>query len=470
MLPALPELLSLPLLILVAAAGDRGNGGARSRWWIAGVILGLPLLQLVPLPPELWVSLPGRRSVADAYATAGSAPPWLPVSLAPAATERFWLALLPPVALFLAVPHLDEAARRRLAHLAILVGLVSVGLGLGQIAGGPDSPLRLYATASRSDAVGLFANRNHHATFLALLVVLAGALSARRGGLPLAERAWLAATGSVFLLGIAASGSRAGLLLGVGACLAVAWILGTAGAVAGRSRSVAVWGGIAAAPLLVGLAVFGAATLRLQAEAVSGDLRWQIARGTWRAVTEVFPVGGGFGSFERLYARTEGPEELIPAVVNNAHNDWLELVLEGGLPALLLLACALTALLRATVSRAAGRENPFRRAALAALWLCALHATVDYPLRTMSVSLILALACGLGTAEFARSPASARRPPAASGARASSDEAGTGSSRTMRQDQKSRALFDGNAIGQRLRRRRSRDESGATLPDPGRAG
>lgn len=398
MLPALPELLSLPLLILAAAAGARGDRAARARWWIAGAILGLPLLQLVPLPPDLWVSLPGRRSVADAYATAGSALPWLPVSLTPAATWRFWLALLPPVALFLAVPHLDAAARRRLAHLAVAIGLLSVVLGLGQIAGGPESPLRLYAAASRRDAVGLFANRNHHAAFLALLIVLGGALFASRRGLPLAQRTWLVAAGALLLLGVAASGSRAGLLLGLGACLAVAWILAAAGAPGRRTRSVAVQAAIAAVPLLVGLAIFGAATLRLGTETVSDDLRWRIARGTWHALVEVFPVGGGFGSFERLYARTERPEDLIPAVVNNAHDDWLELVLEGGLPVLLLLAGGLAALMRATVFRPARPAHPFGRAALAALWLCALHAVVDYPLRTMSVSVVLALVCGLACA------------------------------------------------------------------------
>lgn len=419
LLPILPEFLSLPLLLLVAVAGPRGDA-ARARWCIAGALIGLPLLQLVPLPPDLWASLPGRRPIAEAYATAGSALPWLPVSLTPAATERFWLALFPPVALFLAVPHLDEAMRRRFAHLAILIGLFSVVLGLGQVAGGPDSPLRLYSAASRSDAVGVFANRNHHATFLALLVILAGALVAGRGDAALAQRAWLAAAGILLLLGIAASGSRAGLLLGVGACLAVAPILAAGGGRLQR-RSILIWGGIVAVPLLVGLAVFGAATLRLQAEAVSDDLRWQIARGTWRVLVEVFPVGGGFGSFSRLYAMAERPEDLIPAVVNNAHDDWLELVLEGGLPALLLLACGLALLLRATVSRRGGRDTPFGRAALASLWLCALHATVDYPLRTMSVSMILALACGLGAArntEPERGPASARgrRPPVSTGA------------------------------------------------------
>lgn len=394
-LPAIPELLALPLVVLTALEEGGPGAPARSRWWIAAVILGLPAVQLVPLPPFAWTTLPGRGPVAEAYAAAGMSLPWLSTSLTPGATERLCLGLLPAVAIFLAVPHLAPGARDRLMHLAVLLGVLDAVLGLAQVAGGPDSPLRFYATASRSDAVGVFANRNHHAAFLALLVVLAGGLLAERGRGSRAERAWLAAAGSLMLPGIAASGSRAGLALGVGACAAVAWIL-LAGRPAARGRrSGILLGGLVAVPLLAGLAVYGTATLRLGADSVAGDLRWQIARTTWRAVADVFPVGGGLGSFERLYARVERPEDLIPAVVNAAHDDWLELVLEGGLPAALLLAAALAYLVRETLAAGPPAGRAIRGATLAMLWLCAFHATVDYPLRTMAVNLIVALACGL---------------------------------------------------------------------------
>ena len=402
MLPAIPEFLSLPLLVLTATADAGPAARSRPRWWLAAVILGLPAAQLIPLPPQVWTTLPGRAPVAEAYAAAGIALPWLPVSLAPGETERLWLGLLPAVALFLAVPHLARAGRKRLLHLAILLGVIDAVLGLGQIAGGPDSPLRFYATASRTDAVGFFANRNHHATFLASLVVLAGGLLVGHGHVSRAGPRWLAAAGVLMLLGIAASGSRAGLALGLGACVGVAWNVLAARPTKRRGRALLLWGGLAAIPPAIGLAVFGAAAVRSQTDAVTGDLRWQIARTTWRAVAEVFPVGAGLGSFERLYARVERSGDLIPAVVNNAHDDWLELVLEGGLPALLLLGAALAYLIRETFAAGPRPDPPpseraIRSATLAALWLCALHATVDYPLRTMAVNLLVALACGLRT-------------------------------------------------------------------------
>ena len=62
----------------------------------------LPLLQLVRLPPALWTLLPGRDTFSAAYDAAGVSLPWLPISLDPAATWRSFLALIPPIAVFLA--------------------------------------------------------------------------------------------------------------------------------------------------------------------------------------------------------------------------------------------------------------------------------------------------------------------------------------------------------------------------------
>ena len=55
----------------------------------------------------------------------------------------------------------------------VIIAICSVALGLAQLAGGEDSPLRIYAITNRSDPVGLFANANHFATFLLLTMPLA---------------------------------------------------------------------------------------------------------------------------------------------------------------------------------------------------------------------------------------------------------------------------------------------------------
>ena len=170
-----------------------------------------------------------------------------------------------------------------------------------------------------------------------------------------------------------------------------------------------------AAPLVL---LLGFATMFVlpHVDQVAGDLRWQIQRTTWQAILRVFPVGAGFGNFERVYAQVERPDELIAPIINNAHDDWLEVMLEGGLPALLLLLAAVGYLVRETLFTRIGEDGPaYTRAVLsatlAAFWLCAFHSTVDYPLRTMAVNVLLALACGLrvGARGDLREPVAASR-------------------------------------------------------------
>src|SRR5690606_13017155 len=62
-------------------------------------LLAIPALQLIPLPPELWTNLPGRRTAADIIDFA-AAEAWQPITLNREATLRALLNLLPPIALF----------------------------------------------------------------------------------------------------------------------------------------------------------------------------------------------------------------------------------------------------------------------------------------------------------------------------------------------------------------------------------
>jgi O-antigen ligase len=81
--------------------------------------------------------------------------------------------------------------------------------------------------------------------------------------------------------------------------------------------------------------------------------------------------------------------------VNHAHNDYVELWLEGGLPALALAAAALVMvgwqLRKYLRSPDEGRsdEMHYRGLNLGAalsLLLIALHSIVDYPLRTLTIA------------------------------------------------------------------------------------
>ena len=97
-------------------------------------LAALPLLQLVPLPPWLWTRLPNGD--ASAFEATGQAVPWMPLSVSPQATLLVLLSLIPPLAVFLGAVQLSYRERRWLSLVLIGVGIVSVFLGLVQVAQG----------------------------------------------------------------------------------------------------------------------------------------------------------------------------------------------------------------------------------------------------------------------------------------------------------------------------------------------
>ena len=78
---------------------------------------------------------------------------------------------------------LAPAARRRLLMLACVAALPMALLGFAQAAAGRASTLRFYDYHHPIGAIGLFANRNHFADLLAMLLpfVLAFAADAQQG-------------------------------------------------------------------------------------------------------------------------------------------------------------------------------------------------------------------------------------------------------------------------------------------------
>ena len=146
--------------------------------WLPGLIIAivlLPVLHLVPLPPAIWSELPGRGVVADTFRATGMALPWQAISMTPIATLNALLSLMLPVAMLLLCFSLDKAQQAGLLRAVLIIGMASGLLGLLQAIGSPTSPLYLYRITNNGMAVGLFANRNHQAIFLACLLPLLAA-------------------------------------------------------------------------------------------------------------------------------------------------------------------------------------------------------------------------------------------------------------------------------------------------------
>jgi O-antigen ligase len=412
---AIVQLASLALAASVLWQLARGRGEPLPRLPLLLMVLValLPLLQLAPLPPSFWPLLPGRELAVASYVEARMALPWLPVSLDPAATRQAFLSLLPALAIGLAVLALSARHRRRLTLVVLLFAFASVLIGLAQAQLGAAGPLRLFERTS--GAVGLFANRNHYAALMVAAMPFAaawaiGLLADRRPGTGIAATLLLALYAAL-LLGLAMARSRSGLALaGMAglASLALAWA-STAPQSRGRVTRLLL------GALLAGLALMINFALLPMLERLDGDLaadyRWDILAVTARAAQDFLPAGSGFGTFAAIYRLFEPPALLRPFHANHAHNEPVELVLEGGLPALLLilavlgwLAARTVALWRAPPQDGGALDLALARAATVAVWLLLAHSLVDYPLRTTALMGLFALACGLVAA-----PAASRR-------------------------------------------------------------
>ena len=395
------ELGSVAVLWYLAAAstpGGRHPIGLLPALILLGII-ALPMLQLVPLPPELWQELPGRDSAQKLLDLSGLAGRWRPMSLEPGATISTALEMLPALAMFFCVLNLGERDRLRLVWVGVAVGLISAVLGALQKAGGDLSPFILFETPHRDNSPGLFVNRNHQATFLLICMLLtAGAARAHKAE-QAAARGLVSAVAAglilVFAAGVVVTTSRTGFLLLLPAIVASILIVFPV-----RWNWKFALGGLA---LAAGLVALG-----LQSEAVQSTLarfsglddeRTIYWRDTLQAIGQCWPFGSGLGTFPQVHAAVQDIRSVNIQFVNNAHNDYLELVLEGGALAAALIGLGLIYLVVAGVrllrNGRGGEASPIGVAALGAIVVVLLHSIFDYPLRMLSIMALFGLLWGL---------------------------------------------------------------------------
>ena len=400
-LVAILDLMALPLALASAwrLAGSHGVRSVLAPLVLVAVIVLLPLIQLIPLPFELWAGLPGRAALAEALQRAGAAPAALPMSVTPDLTLRSAMALIPPVAVFLASLQMSVGARRRAIEMVLVVVLVSIVLGLLQVATGADSPLRPYADTNLTSAVGFFANRNHQAALLVIAIPLAAAWAVDQGD---KHVRWLAVALAVLAVaGIGAARSRAGILLTAPALLgAVMLILMGAGRHRrGRRQLGIAFGAVALAGALLTAVMAGGGIVERFEDRAESDIRLDALPDVLALADTYAPLGSGIGAFEPAYRVVERTETVGPTFLNHAHNDYAELWVEAGIAGavtvLAFLIWALVAAIGIWRGPARGGAPAYNRAATLVVALLAVHSFVDYPLRTLALAGVFAFACGL---------------------------------------------------------------------------
>lgn len=355
---------------------------------------------------------------AEAAAALGTPLP-AAASVDPAAGETLIMKVVAYGGIFLlAFETGRDRNRARLGFSAIsLAGFAYALYGLFvQFAG--DRTVLWFAKDAYPDSVtSTFINRNAYATY-AGMAVLAGLvplvsevrrltrerLTPLRFLLALSERAspslYLVIAAIITgLVAIALTGSRAGV-----ACFVLALVVFAIGLLIARE--------IRLRTFLVGVALGGAAVVAVLL--LSGDFLakrlltesapearasvFDVAR---LAVAEEPWIGHGLGSFGPAFNRANDGRAVFETYVNLAHNTYLELAVEGGIPALLLslalIGCAVGICFAGLLSR--GRNASMSVAAVAIATLVGAHATVDFGIQMPAVAATFMLLIGVATAQ-----------------------------------------------------------------------
>jgi len=355
----------------------------------ARLLLGLHalvLLQLVPLPPALLkVASPGSFSFYNDPLLVPLAA-WRPISVSPPDTWRGLAFLAGFSLLALAVfRELGEGPWRR----RLLLTVVGAGLAITVVAflqAVSPEPRRIYGLwQPRWDwaVFGPYVNRNHFAGYLVMAAPLAigfalEAVSRLRAAWERRRRGWLllgekegnavarwAAAAMVLVAGLLASQSRGGV-----SAFAAAVLLMPAASRERRTTALGVSLLVALGVLWIGLGGVLSAFVTRGVRASRLDL--------WRDMLPMvprFPVfGDGWNAFATAYPwyQTVWKTDWI----GEAHNDYLQVLLDGGVLGALLVAGLLFVVFRGALARAP--RSPLDLAVFGALLGLALHGLVDF--------------------------------------------------------------------------------------------
>lgn len=400
---AILQLLAIALIAWALLERDRGLGrSSKQLLLLIALAVALILVQLVPLPPAMWTALPGREFVAEGFALLGTPTPAMPISLSLYDSLATLLAVLPFLGMLAATLVLRAYSALWLAGALIAGATAGVLLGILQVSSPfpEQSPWYLYRVSNFGVATGFFSNGNHMADLLLVTIPFIAAIGAtlrakakdvrtRSAGLA------VACSGLVLIiLGLVLNQSLAGYGLGIPVVLASLLVLF---GVSARRAAVALAGIGVAAIVAIGLLWASPVNTQLDPGAsASVTSRRHIASNSLDLAAEFAPLGSGLGTFPKLYQVKEDPAEVDRWYVNHAHNDYLELAVETGLPGIILMAIFLLWWAKAVFDMLRSpAADQFALAGAIASAAILMHSMVDYPLRTAAIGAVLAMSLAL---------------------------------------------------------------------------
>jgi O-antigen ligase len=389
---------------------------------VPAALVGVVLLQLCPLPAQ-WLVRPAVAEVPLLRASLST------LTIEPHATRAQLLVLLTCIIAFLLAQLVarDPGRARRLVVSLVALGAFEALYGLVQYLAGWQQIFAYVKKYDLEEATGTYINRNHFAGFLEMILPFALALAfyeyARlrpaRAASPRGMGSVLAGSGLgrlvlwlsvavVLFAALICSRSRMGILA-AGASLLVVFgfaalsrVHGNAGlllaaAFAVLAVALAVW--IGPEPVVGRFQNVG------QEYGLGSETRlsiWHDALGLLRRHPW---VGTGFGTFPIAFTAVQ--TTFLGKFVNHAHNDYLEIAIDLGIPAALLLFTSVFAVLARAARRALTLAEPFECAtALACTGSIAailVHSLADFNLYIPANALLFSLILGLAMAAPPRS-------------------------------------------------------------------
>jgi O-antigen ligase len=408
----------LPLavtLLGIAAWQWRPSRPAGLLPWTAVLLVAAVAAQLVPLgvgtltrisPAALRVVASLDVAVANGFATSH------PLSIHPAGTR---LALGAVVLALLWIPTCAAILQQpgvlhRLARQMVILGTVVAVIGLAHKATFNGKVLWMWEPEFFAvNSFGPFVNRNHFAGWMLLvLTVTVGMLFGRlqSSGLSAASRLreyvlWIGSSaGTPVLLTAAAALVMASALIwtmsrsGIAAA-GVAMTVMCVAAVRRFSTSGGRWlvaGSVSAA--LIGVVSWRGTDTMVDWYSRTGTLQWRIDlwHDTWPAVREFWLTGAGLNTFGTLFlVQPRTDPRFFPRA---AHNDYLQLALEGGLlvgiPALLLAVAIVREIVRGLKAPQDDATWWIRMGAVAGIAGMAIQEISEFSLQVPGVFLLFA--------------------------------------------------------------------------------
>jgi len=360
---------TLQVMIVLAAApilaARQGEPVDNRVKWLCGLLLASMAVQLLPLPQGLIGHFQSETLSSGRLEPGTGDAAFISLGLGRTLESLLYVAVL--VILLLALLRLPGPQLHAL--LPFLLAGIACNVLAGFVQYSASSAARTESMLPFTVTAGFFANRNHFVSLLCVSLPFLLYLSTFRG-----MRLWSVVSMVLVLLVLLATGSRAGVLIGLAALILSVVLF--------ASRSRAGVGALVVATAVLGVYAMGTWLLFEEREFIDAS-RVQFAHTTIEGIKDNWQLGVGYGNFPAAYQAYEDTSAITGEYANHAHNDYLEIVFEGGVAAALLIAAYLVLIF---VQLLGVRHSHFHKAAFLSILFVLIHSVVDYPLRTMAVA------------------------------------------------------------------------------------